>query len=390
MKIGINASFLRKSDSGIGQVTRNFILKLIESRPVGFEFVLYLEQPSGLVLPESFTEKVLKVPFYTRDDLVRKIIWEKFLLPSAIKKDGCEKFFSLYQSPTVIDGGKIPHLMLVHDVIWKVFPEYLNNFRKKIYYQLVEQGIKKADWLMTVSENSKTDIEKLLMIEKERISINLIDCDELFKQKASIEKDQKVLARLGINNRNYIFYFGGLDKRKNVDRLIEAYGLLWQNWEAQKDNFPSLVIGGKFYPHLVPLVCDLPSLISKTSEKYQIPKDFFLRLNFIEQDDLPAVYRGAKLFCFPSLYEGFGLPILEAFNSGVPVLAGNNSSLIEVADGAADLIDTSDVKLFSKEMKKILNDENLKTDLVAMGKRQATKFSWDHFVEKWLAKMTRL
>jgi len=132
MKIGINASFLRKPDTGIGQVTRGFVDKLTENHSDENEYFLYLEKDIELKLPKNF-HKCVFLPAWKRDDLIRKIWWEKFLLPRRAKRDKCDVFLSLYQCPTFLPKN-IRHKMLVHDLIPKIFPEYLNNWRKYFYF----------------------------------------------------------------------------------------------------------------------------------------------------------------------------------------------------------------------------------------------------------------
>lgn len=156
MRVGINASFVRKPDTGIGQVTLNFLRKVSESSHV--EFILYLEEdlPNGINVPKHFQTRVMP-PFWKRDDLVRKWRWERCLVPKQAKRDGCDVFISLYQSATVMPKS-IRHIMLVHDIIPKLFPQYLNNWRKRYYWKSVEHGIRHADKLYAVSSHTEKDL----------------------------------------------------------------------------------------------------------------------------------------------------------------------------------------------------------------------------------------
>jgi glycosyltransferase involved in cell wall biosynthesis len=384
MKIGINASFARKPDSGMGQVSINFLKKLVEASSKSlsskFDFFLYLEEDIDLDLPENFHKRIF-LPPYKRDDLIRKIWWEKKFLPKKVKKDGCDVLFSLYQSPTIIKG--VPHIMLTHDCIWKIFPNYLNNFRKKKYYDLVEKGIKRADEIMTISENSKKDIQKFCKIENKKITVNPIDCDPVFKQKISRENIEKTLKKHDLKKGSYLFYVGGFDVRKNVEGLINAYGILWQKCSQKKD-FPDLAIAGGFNPDLVPLVTNLPAEIAKAKNKYGVPGEKIKLLGFVEQGDLPALYRGAEAFCFPSLYEGFGLPILEAFNSGCPVIASRNSSLGEIVSKKNSFVaKNGDDKDLAENMQRCLKKRKEREKKVAKALQTAQKFSWDKFVDNF-------
>lgn len=390
----------------MGQVSINFLRNLIKEESKGgkkqlkaHQVFLYLEEDIDWELPKNFEKRVFLPGFYRRDDLIRKIIWEKFLLPRRVKMDNCQVFFSLYQSVTIFK--KIKHLMLVHDTIWKIFPEYLNNSRKKVYYWLVDRAIKKVDKIMTVSENSKQDIIKYFQITAEKIKVNYIDCSNIFKNpgKESAEQIRKVVAlkrrkmgekivakQRGIKlPQSYIFYVGGFDKRKNVARLIQAYGLLWQARKKITGKFPHLVIAGKFYPQLIPLITDLPKEIKKVQKKYALPEEMIKLIDYVEEEELPRLYRKAKLFCYPSLYEGFGLPPLQAQNMGCPVVASNSSSLKEILKtGSVLKINPKSKKDIYQAMEKVLTNNELKDKLVEWGKINAQRFSWDSFTEIFL------
>ncbi len=390
MKIGINASFARKKDSGMGQVTVNFLKTLTENCNSNDTFFIYLEEdlPKDLELPENFKKRVLKT-FYKRDDLFRKIYWESFVLPRAAKKDKCEVFFSLYQSATILRG--ISHVMLVHDTIIKIFPWYLNNFRKKFYYGKVDRAIKQASKLMTISKHSQIDLNRLYQIEKNKITVNQIDCDPIFKNKISDNEIKEVLKKHSLQNEKYILYIGGFDMRKNVNGLIQAYGKLWEKYENKQD-CPDLVLAGKFNPHLIPLITDIKKEIKEAKKIYKIPKDKFVELGFIEQADLPTIYKGAKVFCFPSLYEGFGLPVLEAFNVGCPVATSENSSLKEIANNKnAFIFDLENDKNLADQLWKVLNsDQKMIDKKIAQAKKDAEKFNWENFTRKALRELKSL
>jgi glycosyltransferase involved in cell wall biosynthesis len=383
MKVGINASFLRKPDSGIGQVTFNFLKKLKEFPISNFQFptkfILYLEEEVDLDLPDNFEKRILESKFYRRDDLARKIIWEKYLLPKQIEKDGCDVLLSPYQSTTI---SKTRHLMFVHDTVWKIFPQYLNNWRKKIYYRMVDQAISKVDKIMTISENSKQDIAKYFNINKNKIKVSSIDCDEIFKKKNQTSRSKF--------KDPYIFYVGGFDVRKNVDGLLESYGLLWKKWPLDKKKFPDLILAGEFCSQLVPLVTDVPNKIEQVSIKYKLDKKKIKNIGFVGQEDLPGLYEKAALLCYPSLYEGFGLPPLEAQNCGCPVIALNNSSLPEVLKGqSAFLVDSAKPETIAQAIQKVLTNEELRASLIQKGHENANRFSWQKFTEDVLGEVVR-
>ncbi len=390
-KIGIDASFLRKQDTGIGQVSINFLKKLIEveiekskTRKVKkVEFFLYLEKDVKLKLPKNTASSTVKfhkrifLPVYKRDDLIRKIWWEKYLLPRKVKQDGCEIFLSLYQSTTILPK-KVKHLMIVHDIIPKFFPQYLNNWRKKLYQELVEDSIKKIDKIIAVSHRSEKDLIKHLGIDPKKITVSYIDVDEIYKKKVSQVDSKRILKKYKLEA-GYIYSGGGLEVRKNVEGVIRAYKILFDRY-AKHEKIPKLVISGRLLPQLAPLVTDVEKLIQELGLKERI-----ITLGYVPQADLPAIYNGASLFVYPSLYEGFGLPVLEAMNQGVPVITSKTSSLLEVGSDSVLYCDPSNVADIAMVMKNVLfNDHFLQAALSLKGKERAAHFSWKKFTQKML------
>lgn len=418
MRIGINASFARKPNTGIGQVTINFLKKLIELESPklkvksDLEFVLYLEEdlsphqlreifpeqtklqqkgkkgnwrgdkPKSFKLPKNFKKKIF-LPIWRRDDLIRKIWWERYLLPRKVKKDDCDIFISLYQSATIIPN-EVKHIMLVHDIIPKLFPGYLNNSRKKKYWQLTEKAISNADKIITVSKRTEKDLIQHLGLDPAKISANYLDVDEVYKKKASYIKSQKILKKYKLKP-GYIYNGGGLEVRKNTEGVIRAYKYLLDKNNLPAGGahfikeFPQLVISGKLMPDLAPLITD----VEKLTKKLNLTKQVRI-LDFIPQKDLPALYANASMFVYPSKYEGFGIPVLEAMNQGAPVITAKTSSLPEVGGDSALYCDPDDYKDIAMVMKNVLMNKNLRDTLSRRGKERAKKFSWKNFVKKFL------
>ena len=381
-KIGIDASFLRKPDTGLGQVTLNFLRKLSEiSNGEEVEFFLYLEEDTKLKLPKNAVSTKVKfhkrvfLPIYKRDDIFRAIWWQKYLLPKKVQADGCEVFLSLYQCATIMPKG-IKHLMVVHDIVPKLFPEYLNNFRKKLYQKLVEDSIRTVDKVISVSHKTEKDLIKHLGITPEKITVAYIDVAEIFKQEVGQEEIQRVLKKYKLKA-GYIYSGGGLEMRKNVESVIRAYKLLLEKDVEKK--LPKLVISGKLLPQLAPLVTDVEKLVKELELEKQVAV-----LGWVPQKDLPALYRSAGGFVYPSHYEGFGLPVLEAMNQGAPVVTSKTSSLPEVGGDSVLYCDPNDVEDLAMVMRNVLNNNHLQTALSLKGTERATHFSWAKFTQKVL------
>lgn len=382
MRIGINASFLRKPNTGIAQVTSNFLKELIRSDKGRDEFVLYLEEelPKGFRLPKNFSAQAFLPMLYKRDDLIRKIWWEKRLLPKKADHDGCDIFLSLYQCPTVMPKG-IRHLMLVHDVIPKLFPEYLDNARKRKYQALLEKGIAAADRIAAVSKHTEKDIIRQLGIGADRISVDHIDVDEIYKKKPSKEAIAKTLRKYRLKP-GYILAGGGMETRKNIDGLLRAYkSVIDRNSrEHFAPEIPPLAIFGKLMPQLAPLATDAEKLVKELNLTRQVRL-----LGLVPQDRLPVLYSQALFFAYPSRYEGFGMPVLEAMSQGTAVMTSKVSSLPEVGSDGVIYCDPNDPKDMAMVMRNLIVNRELRESVARRGKERSKRFSWKAFTKRLLA-----
>lgn len=376
MKIGINASFARKPNTGIGQVTINFLKELSKRKKE--KFVLYLEEdlPKNIKLPKNFKKRIF-LPLWKRDDLIRKVWWEKVLLPKKIKEDKCDVFLSLYQCPTKLDK-RVKHIMLVHDIIPELFPEYLDNSRKRKYWNLTKEAIRQAEKIIAISSRTEKDLMQHLKIDPKKITVNHVDVDEIYKKNATVSRGLSVLKKYKLKP-GYIYSGGGLEIRKNIERLIVAYKMLLESNKRSHliQDFPPLVISGKLMPNLAPLVLDAKKLVKKLN----LTKEVKL-LDFVPQNSLPFLYKNASVFVFPSLYEGFGLPVLEAMNVGTPTIVSKKASLPEIGRDAVLYFDPENVQDMAMVLKNILSNKNIRTELKQRGKDRAKMFNWKNFSNK--------
>lgn len=386
MRVGINASFLRKRATGIGQVTQHFLEELSHSldeltrvfqEPI--EFFVYLEEdaPTDVRMSPSYTVRALLPLLWKRDDLIRKILWETYTFPMQAKKDGCDVLLSLYQSATIAPRG-MKHLMVVHDIIPHFFPEYLNNARKKLYQHLIEKAIVRADHVVAVSVKTEKDLIAHLGALSSKISVNPIDVDPIFKRTVSLHQAHEVLQKYSLHQ-GYIYAGGGLEKRKNIESLLIAYKLLLERNNKEKFVFslPKLVISGKLMPELSPLIVDVERLVKEMNLSTCVRV-----LGFVPQEDLPALYNQALFFVFPSVYEGFGLPVLEAMSQGTPVLSSQTTSLPEVGKDAVMYCDPHDVDDIVRGMHAMFTNKEFRATLGTRGQLRSKDFSWSSFTRK--------
>ncbi len=341
---------------------------------------MYLEEdlPKDFKLPRGFHTRVF-LPIWKRDDLVRKIWWEKRLLPNKVQKDKCDVFLSLYQSATVLPKD-IKHIMVVHDIVPKLFPDYLGNARKKYHWNLIEEAIKNSDKLLAVSHHSEKDLIKHLGISPKKITVNYIDAGENYKQAVPFSQSQKILKSYRLKP-GYILAGGGLEVRKNVEGVIRAYKILLDENKKRKftNSFPKLVVYGKLIPRLAPLITDAEKLVKELNLTRYVRL-----LDHVPGKDMPAIFRNSLMFAYPSFYEGFGMPVLEAMNQGVPVVTAKTTSLPEVGGDSVLYCDPQDTKDIAMVIKNVLLNKDLRATLSRRAKDRSQIFSWNKFVKKVL------
>ncbi len=394
MRIGINASFLRKPATGIGQVTLHFLRELIDRQKedsivLRNEYIIFLEQEIDpalkLTFPKNFTV-VVSSPPYKRDDLIRKIWWERFTVFKLMSEYRCEKFLSLYQSATITPPG-VDHTMVVHDLIPMLFPAYLRNNRQKLYQFVIQKAIRRTPRIISVSSHTKNDLVSLLSLSEQRITVVPVSVDPRFGEIPPASKTNEVLKKYKIET-PYIYTGGGLEVRKNVESTVLAYKNILDRYlqlindkeggnDFSNQTFPQLVISGKLMPELAPLACDVEALIKELDIENHVHV-----LGFVESSDLPSLYSGADFFVFPSHYEGFGMPVLEAFSMSTAVLTAQNSSLVELGGEAAVFCDSYDVDDITTKMQQLIDDPTFRSSLGEKGLARSKAFSWEQFVSE--------
>lgn len=364
MKIGINALFFQYPATGSGQYMLHLLQALSEVDQKN-EYVLLGPQPVINQKETVFPYQVRPVPGLAgSNDNIEKLVWEQITGPSAARKAGVDLFHVPYFAPPLLP--RTPTVVTIHDVIPMRLPAYQPDARVKAYMSLISQAAHRARMIITVSQHAKRDIMEVLKLPEERIRVIY----EAAGDEYSPVTDPQILAaarkRYGLNER-YVFYLGGLDQRKNVPQLVRAFAQL--HGQMGDPKLQLLIAGnpdkqkGPLFPDPRPVAADL----GMTGQ---------IIYRFIEEEDKPAIYSGASVFVFPSLYEGFGLDPLEAMSCGAPVVCSNRSSLPEVVGDAAITVDPENLRALVDAMRRVLSDSELRADLQARSLQRAAQFSW--------------
>jgi glycosyltransferase involved in cell wall biosynthesis len=359
--IGLDARKIQ--DFGIGTYVRNLVRSLAAMdrenryvllvRPADREFL-----PE---LPENFKVAIESSPVYSLREILA-LSWQLYRLD-----------LDLYHSTHYVLPGFIKGRVVVtiHDIIHLLYPEFLPSGLAFFYAQgMIRRGLSRGDRIIAVSQNTKADLMEYFEVDGKKIQVIYNGVEDRFRQRLPEAEIERRLAEYGIR-RPYLLFVGNPKPHKNLDNVVQAYARARRI--AQFDA-PLLCVGGK------------EGGDEKVRQRalYLGLEDRVRQIGHVPDDVLPAIYQGAELFLYPTLYEGFGLPVIEAMASGVAVITSNTSALKEIAEGYAHLVDPLDVDGMAKAIARCMADPEHRTALAKLGTRRAEDFRWERTARRTL------
>ena len=280
------------------------------------------------------------------------------------KKADITVFFNYFIPP----GVKGKKATFIYDMVWKAYPETMDMRTKRFMDDNVESACKRADAIITISEFSKNEIIKYMNMPPEKVKVVYGGIDqERYHSNYPMEEIKNVKNKYCLKQ-DYFLYLGTLEPRKNISRLIEAYALLFQ----EEDHIPKMAIAGKKGWQYEPIF----QLVKEMGLEEQV-----IFTGYVPDEDVPLLMAGALAFVFPSLYEGFGLPPLEAMACGTPVIVSDAASLPEVVGDAGLQVSPYDIKEIKEAMNNIMKNQELRRELRDAGIARSQKFFWSNNAE---------
>jgi glycosyltransferase involved in cell wall biosynthesis len=359
VRIGIDARKLH--DFGIGTYIRN-LLRQLARFDRDTDYVLFC-RPEDVPVLSPLGENFRAVP----ETAGNYSLSEQIRIPLALKRHGV----TLFHSPHYVLPRLVPcrSVVTIHDCIHLMFPEYLPN-RLALSYARASIGFasRRATRILTVSESSKRDIVRFVHTDPDKIDVIYNAYDERFGVEPREEDVVRVRERYQLHD-EFVLYAGNVKPHKNLARLIDAFHLVRNRG---MDHLKLVMIGDEISRY---------AALRRAVHQHQLHK-YVRFLGYLPEETLAVMYRLAGVFVFPSLYEGFGLPPLEAMASGTPVVTSNVSSLPEVAGEAAVLVDPYDPHAIADGIYQVLTDERLRRDLRRLGLERARQFSWEASVKR--------
>jgi len=294
--------------------------------------------------------------------------YEQLELPFTLRRSHIQLLHSSQFNIPVL--SKVIQVTTIHDCAYDRFPEeYPNRVAKGYYRFMFPMALRKSKRIIAISESTKRDLIELYKISPEKISVIYQGVDSRFYQDMSNEKNG-MLKPLYVDG-DFALFVGLTRPRKNVDRLVRAFAKVLPSLKTGA----KLVLAGKIDTRFLD--------VRRLAERLNI-SDSVVQLGFVSEDQLLALYKTACCFVFPSLYEGFGLPVLEAMAAGTPVITSKGSSLPEVAGDAALLVNPYNVDEIAEAMYKLFTDASLREELRRKGRERAKQFTWRECAQETL------
>jgi len=349
-------------DYGIGTYVRN-LLRHLSRLDSETEYILFCrETDCGQV--EELGANFRAIPEVAKPYSVS----EQLRIPMDLRREKID----LFHAPHYVLPPLTPckSVVTIHDCIHLRFPQYLPNRLGYAYaWSSMWLATHRANRVLTVSEASKRDILRYYSIPDQRIDVIYNAIDDRLGEEPSPEDIERVRDRYQLNA-PYVLYAGNIKPHKNLERLIEAFHMLRQ--DPDLGHVKLLIIGDEISKY---------ATLRRAVHRYKLHK-YVRFFGFVPDKTLAVLYRLARVFVFPSLYEGFGFPPLEAMAAGAPVITSNVSSLPEVVGDAALLIDPLDPVAIAEAMRRVLMDSDLREDLRQRGLRRVKEFSWERSVRR--------
>jgi glycosyltransferase involved in cell wall biosynthesis len=354
MKIGVDARPVEVSQRAGIQNYVYHVLKNIHNEDVCLFFKS--SDKSGIFKDKiNFSNQVIELPFYRWK---MEQLWERYLLPRKVNRCKIDVFWGgRFYVPI---GLKCRAVATIHDMAFLKIPGLTSKEVVKYFDSLIRQSIKSASSFIAISETTKNDFCELYNVSEDKVDVIYNGYDPYFQQAMSNEEVESTLEKFGIAQ-SYILFIGTLEPRKNLRNLCKAY----LNSQAFKENV-SLVICGK--------MGWLQDQFMQEIRPYIESKKIIVT-GYVTDNELLCLYKRSLFFAFPSLYEGFGIPILEAMAAGVPVLTSNNSSMKELFMDCTEQIDPYDIESISNGINRLLS-KDLRSSLAIKGREKASNFSW--------------
>ncbi len=358
MKIGFDAKRFFLNQTGLGNYSRDLVRGVLEEDKENDYFLYTTEGEIDLKTKFLKDHPNAKIVFPKGIYKKMKSYWRSVKLEKQLMKDGVEVFHGLsHEIPRKSKLSKIKYVVTIHDLIFLRFPFNYSKIDRKIYKKKVEYACKTADKVIAISEQTKRDLMQYLKVPEHKIEVVYQTCATSFHHISDYRYRDLVSNKYNLPE-NYILYVGTIEKRKNLATLVEAIG-------KSNTKLPLVAIGKQ---------TDYTKEVMAMIDKYNMGNQVALLQN-VSFLDLPSIYQSANLFVYPSLFEGFGIPILEALYSKTPVIAATGSCLEEAGGPNSIYVDPKNSDELAQQIDRVIENGELQLEMKEKGFEFAQNFT---------------
>ncbi|MCF2486817.1 glycosyltransferase family 1 protein [Dyadobacter sp. CY347] len=363
MRVGFDAKRAFANKTGLGNYTR-FVLDALQTNEKAQTYFAYTPKNKAKLFT-AFPENNIRLP-QTFLDKKLSAYWRYASITHQLKADKIDVFHGLSNElPQGLQQAGIKSVVTIHDLIFERLPHLFKPVDRLIYRHKFQSACRRADSVIAISEQTKRDLVQLYHVDDKKIQVVYQDCNPIFKQRGEQDKIEEIKQLYNIQG-PYILCVGTLEERKNQHRLVEAF---------------ANVAGNDFQLVLVGKPTSYTPRILECIQKFNLEEKVKI-LHNVPTEDLPALYQAAEIFAYISIYEGFGIPILEALHSGTPVLAAKGSCLEEAGGPGGLYADPYQKEDISHQLNKLITDAALRKQLVEAGKQHISRFSGENIARQ--------
>jgi glycosyltransferase involved in cell wall biosynthesis len=361
MKLGVDARLLSQSITGIG---RYLWQMSSEFQAQGEEIYLYMP---GQPVTGDWSAPTTHVRATAVPSRVGRMLWSQTVMPYQATRDQVDLFWgAAHRLPRYLPAS-MARVVTIHDLVWKFAGETMRPLSRWMDEHLMPAAVKQADLIVAVSHSTAQAIEEVFPCTRGRVRVIHLGATRLAEPGI-----RSTLSTLGLDDRPYFLFVGTLEPRKNLRRLLNAYASLP---EALRDRYQFVIAGGRGWGGV-----DVVQLVNELGIAHNV-----VITGYVDDAQLAGLYAHARFLAMPSLYEGFGLPLVEAMSYGAPVLTSNVSSLPEVAADAGILVDPLDEASIANGLQQLFVEDELHQRLTWRAKSVAAQFSWANTArETWV------
>lgn len=358
MKIGFDAKRAFHNSSGLGNFSRNTINALSRYYPEDRYYLFHSGTREGLFVPPKNAEELKPQGFWNN----LKKIWRRFRLTGLAKEKKLDIFHGLsHELPVGIENTGVKTVVTIHDLIYLRYPEYYPAIDRNIYDRKFRHSCRIANRIHAISEQTRNDLIRFFAVPGKKIQVIYQSINPIFYEPSNELIRGLVQEKYQLKDK-FLLYVGTVEPRKNLVAVLEA---------------------------MVSTGIGLPLVVVGKPTSYQLQVQSFLEahqdqlkvifLTGVSDSELVAIYQMAEVMIYPSLFEGFGLPVAEALASGCPVITSNCSSLPEAGGDAALLVDPRDPNQIGNAIRSVVGDEGLRKSMIEKGKVHAQRFAPEYF-----------